>query len=336
VNVASIPSPTVNAWQLGPLAIRAYALCIIAGVVVAIWLAERRWVDRGGRRGTVTDIAVWAVPFGLVGARLYHVCTDPELYFASGKHPIDALKIWDGGLGIWGAVLLGAVGGWIGLRRRGLGLAAFADAAAPGIALAQGIGRLGNWFNNELYGKATGLPWGLTVHDIDPDTHKSVDTLPGHYHPTFLYELIWDFGVAGLVLWADRRFRLGRGRAFALYVMAYTVGRAWIEYLRIDPANRFAGLRLNDWTCLIVFIAALAFFVLRRGPREEVAEGRADAEPELQPDAGDDASVAAEEGEPDQRAEDDTATAGAGEPVDVPSGESEQPAEAGSDAERHS
>jgi prolipoprotein diacylglyceryl transferase len=272
VNVAYIPSPTVNAWDIGPVAIRAYALCIIIGIIAAISIGERRWVARGGLSGTVVDVAIWAVPFGLVGARVYHVATDPELYFGSGKHPIDALKIWDGGLGIWGAILFGVFGAWIGLRRRGLKLAPFADALAPGLAVAQALGRVGNWFNNELYGRETSLPWKLQVHDIDSDTHHSVGTLPGYYHPTFLYELIWDFGVAGLVIWADRRFRLGRGRAFALYVMAYTAGRSWIEDLRIDHANHFLGIRLNDWTCMIVFAAALAYFVLRRGPREEVRQ----------------------------------------------------------------
>lgn len=312
MNVAAIPSPTVNAWQVGPVAIRAYALCIIVGVIVAVWIAERRWVERGGKPGTATDIAVWAVPFGLVGARLYHLATDPELYFESGRDPIDAFKIWDGGLGIWGAVLLGAIGAWIGLRRRGASFAAFADAAAPGIAVAQAIGRIGNWFNNELYGRATSLPWGLTVHNIDSDTHKSVGTLPGHYQPTFLYELIWDLGVAGVVVWADRRFRLGGGRAFALYVMAYTVGRAWIEYLRVDHANHFGGLRLNDWTCIVVFLAALAYFVLKRGASRP--------EPSTVDDAGPAEAGAVHEGD----APDDAAD----EPADVPSGSSSTPTEA--------
>ncbi|HVX42652.1 MAG TPA: prolipoprotein diacylglyceryl transferase [Mycobacteriales bacterium] len=268
--VAALPSPTINAFSLGPLTIRFYALCIIAGVIVAVVAGERRYTARGGAPGVVTDIAVWAVPFGLVGARLYHVFTDPELYFEHGRHPIDVIKIWDGGLGIWGAVALGAVGGWIGLRRRGLRMAPFADAVAPGIAAAQAIGRLGNWFNNELYGKATDLPWGLTVHYIDESTHRSTGQLPGHYHPTFLYELIWDLGVAAFVIYMDRRYRLGRGRAFALYVMSYTAGRAWIEYMRIDEANHFLGIRLNVFTAIIVFLGATAYFVLRRGPREDV------------------------------------------------------------------
>lgn len=271
MSLAYLPSPTRNVWQLGPIPVRAYALCIIAGASLAVVIGERRWVARGGEPGTVADIAVWAVPFGLVGARLYHVITDPELYFGAGRHPIDALKVWDGGLGIWGAIALGAVGAWIGLRRRGLGLASYADAVAPGIAVAQAVGRLGNWFNNELYGGATSLPWGLTIHAIDPATHTAVGVI-GHFQPTFLYELVWDLGTAVLVIWADRRFRLDHGRAFAVYAMTYTAGRAWIEYLRVDRANHLLGLRLNDWTSLIVFLLGLAYLLTHRGPRPEPGE----------------------------------------------------------------
>ncbi|MGI8578045.1 MAG: prolipoprotein diacylglyceryl transferase [Nocardioidaceae bacterium] len=258
MTVAYIPSPGVGVWHLGPLPIRAYALCILAGVVVAIWLGNRRWIARGGRPGTVADIAVWAVPFGLVGARVYHVITDPELYFTAGKNPWAAFYIWRGGLGIWGAISLGALGAYIGCRRNGAKFRAVADALAPGIVLAQAIGRWGNWFNQELYGKPTTLPWGL---EIDP-AHRGSYQQYSTFQPTFLYESIWDVAVAVLVIWADRRFRLGYGRAFALYVMAYTVGRGWIEYLRIDTANHFLGLRLNDWTSLVVFLAATAYFVI--------------------------------------------------------------------------
>jgi len=277
VELAYIPSPTSNVWYLGPVPLRAYAIAIIVGIGVAVWLADRRWVARGGRSGTVADIAVWAVIFGLVGGRLYHVLTDPELYFGAGRHPVDAFKIWQGGLGIWGAIGMGALGAWIAARRRGISFGAFADAAAPAVALAQGIGRIGNWFNNELYGRATTRPWGLTIYDIDPATHhaRRVDGDPvvlGHFQPTFLYELVWDVGVAGVVIWADRRFRLGRGRAFALYAMAYTVGRLWVEFLRVDQANHILGLRLNVWTSMVVFLGALVLFVTRRGPREQNVE----------------------------------------------------------------
>jgi prolipoprotein diacylglyceryl transferase len=264
VYLAYLPSPSQGVWHLGPLPIRAYALCIIVGIVVAVWVGERRYVARGGRPGTVMDVAVWAVIFGLVGGRLYHVLSDPELYFGAGRHPVDAFKVWNGGLGIWGAISLGGIGAWIGCRRAGIRLPPYADAVAPGIVLAQAIGRWGNYFNQELFGKPTTLPWGIRI-----DAGRE-GTVPGAqaYHPTFLYESLWDVGVAGLVVWADRRFTLGRGRAFALYVMAYTAGRLWIEALRVDHANTVLGLRLNIWTSILVFAGALAYFLLRRGPRE--------------------------------------------------------------------
>ena len=272
---ASIPSPSQGVWNIGPIPIRAYALCILAGIAVATWWTQRRWAARGGDPEDILDIVFWAVPFGIVGGRLYHLITDPELYFAPGKQPIRALYIWDGGLGIWGAVALGAVGALIGCRRRGIRLSDFADAAAPGLVLAQAIGRWGNYFNQELYGGPTTLPWAL---QIDP-AHRPIDTPTiGLYQPTFLYESLWDIGVAILLVWAGRRFALRGGRLFALYVAAYTVGRAWVEALRIDHANHFLGLRLNDWTSLLVFLAAVAFLVLRR-PRPEDAEPD-DAEPD--------------------------------------------------------
>ncbi|MCR6491886.1 prolipoprotein diacylglyceryl transferase [Cellulomonas sp. P24] len=258
---ASIPSPSQGVWNIGPIPIRAYALCILAGIAVATWWTQRRWAARGGNPDDVLDIVFWAVPFGILGGRLYHLITDPELYFAPGKQPIRALYIWDGGLGIWGAVALGAVGALIGCRRRGIRLADFADAVAPGLVLAQAIGRWGNYFNQELYGGPTTLPWAL---EIDP-AHRPLATPDiGLYQPTFLYESLWDIGVAILLVWAGKRFALRGGRLFALYVAAYTVGRSWVEALRIDHANHFLGLRLNDWTSLIVFLAAVAFLVLRR------------------------------------------------------------------------
>jgi prolipoprotein diacylglyceryl transferase len=275
--LASIPSPTQSVWHLGPFPLRAYALCIIAGIFVAIAVTNRRWRERGGNPDHVWDVSGWAIVFGIIGGRLYHVLTDPELYFGKGRHPIDALKIWDGGLGIWGAIALGGVGAWIGCRRRGIKLTVFADAAVPGVIFAQGIGRLGNWFNNELYGGPTSLPWKLEIHDIDINTgHAQACTFGnvgaqvcGYYQPTFLYEGLWDVAIGVALILIDRRLRLGRGNVLALYVMGYTAGRIWIEALRTDHANHFLGLRLNVWTSVIVFLAGLAWFVRHGGFRAE-------------------------------------------------------------------
>jgi prolipoprotein diacylglyceryl transferase len=269
--LAYLPSPAGGVWHLGPLPLRAYALCIGAGVVAAILIGNRRWIARGGRGGTVADVAVWAVPFGVIGGRLYHVITTPEPYFGSGGDPAKIIAIWEGGLGVWGAIAFGGVGAWIGCRRRGIKLPPYADAVAPGIAVAQAIGRLGNWFNQELFGRPTTLPWGL---EIDPGNRPEGYGSFATYHPTFLYEFLWNLGVAGLVVWADKRFRLGHGRAFALYVAAYCAGRFWIEALRIDTAEHFLGLRLNLWTAGLLFAGAVAYIVissrLRPGREAEV------------------------------------------------------------------
>ena len=258
--VASIPSPDQGTWYLGPIPLRAYALAIIAGIVVAIWFGNRRYVARGGEPGLITDIALWAVPFGIIGGRLYHVASDWQIYFGTdGRGVAAAFRIWDGGLGIWGAVALGALGAWIGARRRHVALPPIADAIAPGIALAQAIGRWGNWFNQELFGQPTTLPWGLEIAPENrPVGYEAFET----FHPTFLYESLWLVGVALIVIWADRRFTMGHGRVFALYVLLYTIGRAWIETLRIDPVNTVAGLRLNVWTSVIVGIGAAVYLVL--------------------------------------------------------------------------
>ena len=269
--LASIPSPEQGIWYLGPLPLRAYALCIVAGVIACLWLGERRWQARGGRPGVVYDVAVWAIPFGLVGARLYHVVTTPDLYFGEDGELVEALYIWQGGLGIWGSIALGALGAWIGCRRAGVRLPVFADAVAPGIVLAQAIGRWGNWFNQELFGSPTDRPWGLEIDVLNrPPGYEQFET----FHPTFLYESLWDIGVAVAVIWWDRRRRLGHGRAFALYVALYTLGRAWIEDLRIDDALQVGPFRLNVWTSLIILVLAVAYYVivgrLRPGREESV------------------------------------------------------------------
>ncbi|MGW1677458.1 prolipoprotein diacylglyceryl transferase [Saccharopolyspora sp. NPDC002376] len=301
--LATIPSPPQGVWYIGPIPLRAYALCIIAGIIAAVWIGSRRWVARGGAEGTVIDIAVFAVPFGLVGGRLYHVATDWHKYFGPGRNPLDALKVWEGGLGIWGAVALGAVGAWIGCRRRGVPLAAFADAVAPGIILAQAIGRLGNWFNQELYGAPTTLPWGLEIYRrVDPATGLN-DPIGGvaldHtpitvVHPTFLYELVWNLLIFLLIIWADRKFRMGRGRVFALYVAGYTLGRLWIEMMRTDEATLIFGIRINIFTSLIVFAGAVLYLVLVHGKRED---------PELLKGKPEPGAAPAEASEPSEPAE---------------------------------
>jgi len=266
--VASIPSPAEGVWHLGPFPVRGYALSIIVGIGLAIWIGERRWRARGGTPGVVMDVAVWAVPFGIIGGRLYHVVTTPQPYFGTGGDPWGALRIWEGGLGIWGAVALGGVGAWIGTRRLGVPLPAFGDAVAPGIAVAQAVGRWGNWFNQELYGRPTDLPWALEI-DVTHRPSESLDVAT--YHPTFLYESIWLLLVAAALVALDRRFRLGHGRVFALYVGLYSVGRFGVELLRIDPANEVLGLRVNLWVAAAVVVGAVVYFVLsaRRRPGRE-------------------------------------------------------------------
>jgi prolipoprotein diacylglyceryl transferase len=290
--LAAIPSPTQGVWELGPLPLRAYALCIVAGIVAAALITEKRWVARGGAPGEVLDIAVWAVPFGIIGGRIYHVISSPRPYFGEGGDPLRAFAIWEGGLGIWGAIAFGGVGAWIACRRRGIPLPAFADALAPGLLVAQAIGRLGNWFNNELYGRATDLPWALKIYDWDGGRAvlgaDGQPVLLGTFHPTFLYEILWNLAAAAFVVWADRRFRLGHGRAFALYVVSYCTGRLWIELLRTDPAETFFGVRLNVFTSVVVGLLALAYFFWQRGrPREVIDRGghapEAAAEPAAEP-----------------------------------------------------
>ncbi len=273
--LATIPSPTQSVWHLGPIPIRAYALCIVAGIFVAVWLTVRRWRQLGGKDDEIWDVSGWAIVFGILGGRIYHVISDPELYFEKGRHPIDAFKIWDGGLGIWGAIALGTLGAWIGCRRKGIRLTAFADAAAPGVIFAQGIGRWGNWFNNELYGGPTSVPWKLQIHDIDVVTgHSALDAaghpiVLGYFQPTFLYESIWDIALGFLLLYLVKHKTFGRGNVMALYVMGYTAGRGWIEALRHDHANHILGLRLNDWTAIIVFLGALVWYLRHRDNPDE-------------------------------------------------------------------
>ncbi|WP_433579084.1 prolipoprotein diacylglyceryl transferase [Nocardia brasiliensis] len=283
--LAYIPSPPQGVWHIGPFPLRAYALCIILGIIVAIWWGERRWRARGGQPGTILDVAMFAVPFGLVGGRLYHVATDWQKYFGADGDPKAALEIWNGGLGIWGAVLLGGVGAWIGCRVYRIPLPALGDAIAPPILLAQAIGRLGNYFNQELYGRTTELPWGLEIYfryddNLKPDAMNGVSNgvVDKVVHPTFLYELLWNVLIVVLLVQLDKRYRIGHGRLFALYVAGYSFGRFFVELMRDDEATKIAGIRINSFTSALVFLAAIAYFVF-------ATKGRETAE-QLQPATG--------------------------------------------------
>ncbi len=270
---ASIPSPDWSGFDIplpwGTLRIHAYALCILAGIIIGLWLTSVRWARRGAPEGSVWDIAIWAIPFGIIGGRLYHVVSSPDAYFGPGFDGTGDLslipQIQRGGLGIWGAVLLGAVGAWIGCRRAGVKLTAFLDAAAPGLLLAQAIGRWGNYFNQELFGSPTTLPWGLQVDADNPNfpAGMSAETL---FHPTFLYESLWNLAGVAILLALDRKFNFRRGRLFWLYAIYYTLGRVWIEAMRIDDAEQISlfGIttRLNVWTSIFVLLVALAAFIV--------------------------------------------------------------------------
>jgi prolipoprotein diacylglyceryl transferase len=278
--LAYLPSPDRGVWHLGPVPIRAYALCILLGVLVAVVWGDRRWRARGGRKGTVADLATVVVPAGIVGARLYHVVTTPSAYL---DDPVSALYIWEGGLGIPGGIAGGVLAAVLLARRRGISAPALVDALAPCLAVAQAIGRFGNWFNQELFGRPTTLPWGLRIDPDNPDAVAGAEA----YHPTFLYEASWNVAVAALCVWADRRWRLGGGRVFALYVVGYATGRFWVEGLRIDETETWLGLRLNQWVALVALAGALLFlWVRRRAGREQVVEAPEDGE-DVPPSPGD-------------------------------------------------
>ncbi|MCG7291655.1 prolipoprotein diacylglyceryl transferase [Corynebacterium afermentans] len=275
MNLANIPSPPQGVWYLGPIPIRAYALCIITGIIVAMAISLRRYKARGGNPETVWDAAIVIIPAGIIGGRLYHVITDHQKYFGEGKNPWQAFNITAGGLGIIGAVALGALAVWVMMRRKGLPIAPLADAIAPSVILAQGIGRLGNYFNQELYGAETNVPWALDIYyrvneagQYAPLTGRSTGEVIASVHPTFLYELIWNVAVFFVLIWADRRFRLGHGRVFWLYVAGYTLGRFFIEFMRRDEANLILGLRVNTWVSAILFIVAVVIFFMLRNGRE--------------------------------------------------------------------
>lgn len=257
--LTAIPSPSINVIPLGPVSIHFYALAILAGILAAWKIGDRRYVRWGGPEDVSIDVAVWMVLFGIVGARIYHVITTPDPYWGPNGDPLKALRIWEGGLGIWGGIAAGAVGGFIALHRRGLRFAPFADAVAPGVLIAQAVGRFGNYFNQELFGGPTDLPWGLRIDDAHLPAGYPSGTL---FHPTFLYEAIWCVAMAGILLALEKKFRFKGGQTTLMYVILYVLGRVWIENMRIDTAQIVWGLQLNVWTSLIVLVAAVLIFLV--------------------------------------------------------------------------
>ena len=268
-----IPSPSLSSFSVGPLTIHFYALCIITGIAAAIWIGRKRYANLGGNPDDVSEVAIWAVPFGIIGGRIYHVITSPSQYFGANGNPIDALRIWEGGLGIWGAISLGAVGAYLYFRthKTSLNFRQLLDSLAPGVVVAQAIGRIGNYFNQEVFGKPTDLPWGL---EIDPANRPNGFESYSTFHPTFLYELLWCLVVAALLIKLPgvlKQITSKQGDVFALYIFGYTAGRVWIETLRIDEANLILGLRLNIWVSLVVLITVSAYLIAskRRGNTKE-------------------------------------------------------------------
>jgi len=268
-----IPSPSFTSFSVGPLTVHFYALCVIAGISIAIWIGSKRYANLGGNPDDVFEVAILAVPFGLIGGRIYHVITSPSQYFGANGNPIDALRIWEGGLGIWGAISLGAVGAYLYFRthKTSLNFRQLLDSLAPGVVVAQAIGRIGNYFNQEVFGKPTKLPWGLEIDLANrPNGFESYST----FHPTFLYEMLWCLVVAVLLIKLPgflKQITPKQGDVFALYILGYTAGRVWIETLRIDEANLIFGLRLNIWVSFIVLITASAYLIAskRRGNTKE-------------------------------------------------------------------
>jgi prolipoprotein diacylglyceryl transferase len=268
---AFLPSPSRAVWHLGPVPIRAYAICIVLGVLIALLVADRRYRRIGGRPGLILDVATLAVPFGLIGARAYSVITNYQLYVGHRHDWTGILRIWDGGIGIPGAIAAGALGAWIACRRAGVAFAPVAGAAAPGLAFGQAAGRWGNWFGQQLYGRPTTLPWGV---EIAPEQRVRGYENFATFQPAFLYESIWDVLVGLLVIYAVRRFLLTGDRAFALYAGAYAVGGFLTQSLRIDPSHHVLGLRVNQLVLAVVFAAAVAYLYLtrrKRGPDSVVA-----------------------------------------------------------------
>ncbi len=301
--LASIPSPGSGAIAIGPLQLRAYGLMIALGVLAAVWLTGRRFEERGiGTREDAAGIALWAVPAGVIGARLYHVITDYQRF---EDHPLDAFKVWQGGLGIWGGIALGTVVGVWAAKRRGMPLGLVITCATPALPLAQAIGRWGNWWNQELFGRPTDLPWAL---EVSPAKAIAAGYPAGTtFHPTFLYEFIWNLFLCVALIWVDHHVRLKPGRLFAVYVAGYCAARFFIERLRIDPAHEIAGLRVNEWVSAVMFVAAVLYLVVdarRPGPTAWPATAAVHEADDGAAEAGDEAD---DQAPADEAPADDTA-----------------------------
>ena len=259
--LASIPSPGSGTLDLGPFTVHLYGLTLLVAILAATWITGRRWAARGGDWDLIYRCAVWGVAFGIVGARLYHLATSWDEVPDEWWGPF---AIWKGGLGIWGGIALGCLAGAVVARRAGADVWLLADSLAPGLLVAQAIGRLGNWWNQELFGKPTDLPWGL---EIDPENRPLAYLEQATFHPTFLYESLWVLALAGALLLVERRRTIRPPGLFALYVAGYSFGRLWIELLRVDPANELLGQRVNVWVSILGIVAGTVWFVLsqRRG-----------------------------------------------------------------------
>ena len=274
MTLAYIPSPTISQFSIGPVTIHIYALCILMGIVLAVWITTTRWKKLGGNFDQVLDITLVSVPAGIIGARLYHIITTPERFFGPDGDWAEMFRIWNGGLGIWGGVLFGALAAWAWCRHKHYPMALLADAIAPGLLVAQAVGRLGNWFNQELYGAPTTLPWGLKLNMEGTAIGHSEQCYDGAtcpsgtlFHPTFLYEMIWNLIGAAIIVYIGSKAmkKLKAGSLFAVYIMGYTLGRTWIESLRIDYAHEFLGVRINVWVSMAVFVlGAVSFIVVQQ------------------------------------------------------------------------
>ena len=306
--VTAIPSPDVSFIELGPFRLHFYALFILTGIILALILTESRLRSRGAEAGVALDISLWAIPFGILGGRFFHVITHPNDYFFEGADLLAVFRIWEGGLAIYGALMFGALGAFIGARQSGLKFVSYLDAVAPGVLLAQAVGRWGNYFNNELFGLPTDLPWGLEISSNNPAYPAG---LPEGvlFHPTFLYESIWSLAGVALLLAADKRFNLRWGKMLGLYLVYYSIGRIWVEAIRIDPSEVLLGLRINIWSAIAGILVGLAILLLqsRRHPGLEASVYRPGKEPKA-PAVDAEAAVSADLGAPDSIPGADSAT----------------------------